>query len=171
LSPPPKTSCSFQPFHIWHEPDPFFKDLKLFKSKGSVQYRRGRDAVANFPQSTTLKVELSQGAPQLRSCIALPAFDPAEVQFRVEWKNDSQTVPAEGKFVLSKEPSSQTWCEEQCVARWSYELKIDSQGVPLQSDLVVRIEAQDGTRLVEYVGKLTTADLQAQAPFYLPGQP
>jgi hypothetical protein len=63
------------------------------------------------------------------------------------------------------------WCEERCVVRWSYELRIDSQNVPLQNDLVIKIEAQDGTRLAEYVGKLASSNVQAQPVFDLPFPP
>jgi hypothetical protein len=142
--------------------------LKQIKSKTAVQYRRGHVTVVNFPDSTSLRVEFSPEAPQFDACSVLPAFDPARVQFRVQWRNDSQATPAEGKFVISKEPVAQTWCEERCVARWSYELRIDSQNVPLQNDLVINIETQDGTRLAEYVGKLTSNKIQPEPPFQLP---
>ena len=164
LSPQPKVPCLIQPFQIWHAPDVFFKGLKQVTSKGTLQYRRGHDIVANFPDSTTVIVELWQGLRGFISCSTSPAFDPARVKFHVEWKNDSHTVSANGKFVVSEESSPQTWCEDNCAARWTYELRIDSEGVPLQDSIVVRIETEDGTRLAEYVGKLSTEKLEQQQP-------
>ena len=158
LSPPPKAPCLFQPFHVWQEPNPFFKNLKQVKGKQSLQYRRGDDIIANFSDSMTIRVWFWKGVSvsAFNSCSALPAFNPARIKFQAEWKNDSQTVPAKGNFVQSEQASPQTWCEDKCVDGWIYELRIDSENVPLRDDLVIRIEAQDGTRLAEYVGKLTT---------------
>jgi len=73
----------------------------------------------------------------------------------LEWKHDAHIVPAKGTFFVSEE-SQQTWCEDKCSGRWKYELTIDSQNVPLQHNLIIRIEAEDGTRLAEYVGELDT---------------
>ena len=167
LSPQPKAPCLFQPFHIRQDSDPFFKDLKQVKSKHTLQYRRGNNVVANFPDSITIRVAFWKAVAEFNSCNPLPAFDPAKLKFRVEWKNDSQIVPANGKFIQFEESLPQTWCEDKCAGGWEYELRIDSQNVPLQDDLVIRIEAQDGTRLAEYVGKLSTADSQQQAYNFL----
>ena len=155
-SPPQsKVPCLSQPFQIWHWPDPiFFKDLKQVKSKpGTRQYRRGRDLVDNFPDSTDITVEFWPGLPEFKACSALPPFDPANVKFHLEWKHDAQIVPAKGTFFVSEE-SQQPWCEDNCSGRWTYQLRIDSQDVPLHDNLIIRIEAEDGTRLAEYVGEL-----------------
>jgi hypothetical protein len=168
LSPPPKQQCAFQPFHVWQEPDPFFKELKQVKSKGALQYRRGRDIIASYPDSTTVRVEFWLGVPEFNSCSVLPPFDPAKLKFHIEWRSDSRTATANGKVVQWQESSAQPWCEDKCAGRWIYELRIDSQDVPLQDNLVIRIEAQDGSRLAEYVGKLSTAKLQQQYPLNIP---
>lgn len=163
LSPPPKQQC-FQAFRIWHEPDAFFKDLKRVKSKGKSEYRKGHDIVANYPDVITVRVAFAQDLTGINSCAPLPTFDPANLRFLVEWQNDTHLVPAEGKFLVS-EKLPQTWCEGKCGERWAYELRIDSQDVSLQSDLVVTIETLDGARLAKYVGKLS-ADVQPnQYPF------
>jgi len=172
LSPPPKELCLYQPFQVRHEPDAFFKNLKQIKGKGATQYRRGHSTVANYPDSTTVRVELLQGLPELNSCIPLPAFDPANLKFDVQWEKDSQIVRATGKFVVSKESSPRTWCENTCTALWVYELRIDSQDVPLQSNLVLTIATQHGTQLAKYVGKLSTAKIeQQQLPFNIAASP
>jgi hypothetical protein len=157
LSPPPKEHCLFQPFHVWHERDAFFKGLKQVKTKPTTQYRRGHDVVENYPDSTTVRVELGQGLPEFNSCIVLPKFDPAKLQFRVEWQIGSQVAPAKGTFVVAERSSPQPWCENRCTDYWAYELRIDSQNVPLQSELLLTIETKDGTRLAKYLGKLSTA--------------
>jgi len=52
-----------------------------------------------------------------------------------------------------------------------YELRIDSQNVPLRDSLVIRIEAEDGTRLAEYIGKLGTNELLQQHFLTVPAAP
>jgi hypothetical protein len=167
LLPPPAKQCLYQPFHVWHEPDAFFKGLKQVKTKGTQQYRKGHDIVANYPAYTTVRVEFWQGLPEMNSCSPLlPAFDPAKLKFHVEWQNASQIVPVKGNFSVSEELSPQTWCEDKCTGRWVYELRMDSQDVPLQSNLVFTIETEEGTRLAKYVGKLSSAKVQQQVhPF------
>jgi len=169
LSPPPKRQCLYEPFHVRQEPDAFFKDLKLVKSKGKSEYRKGHDIVANYPDLITVRVELWQGLTEFNSCGALPRLDPANLRFLVEWQKDSKLMPAEGKFLVSKTLPPR-WCEDRCSEYWAYELRIDSQDVPLQSDLVVTIETLDGARLAKYVGKLSsTEDVQPhQYPYQYP---
>jgi len=161
-SPPPAKECMYQPFHVSHERDAFFQELKQTKSKGTLQYRKGRDIVVRYPDFTTVRVEFWRGLPEFGSCRALPAFDPAKLKFHIDWRNPSRTTPANGKVVQWQESSAQPWCEDKCGGRWVYELRIDSQDVPLQDDLVIRIDSQDGSRLAEYVGKLGRVNSQQQ---------
>jgi len=164
-SPPQKEHCLSQPFHVWHERDEFFKNLQEVKSKPTTQYRRGHDIVVSYPDSTTVRVELWRGLPE-NSCIVLPKFDPAKLQFRVEWQIGQQVVPAKGTFAVSEPLSPQPWCENRCAGLWEYELKLDSQDVPLESQLVLTIETQDCTRLAKYLGRLSTAKRsEEQLPF------
>jgi len=162
LSPPPTKQCIYQPFQVRHEPNAFFKGLKEVKGKSPPQYRKGHDIVANYPDSTTVRVEFWQGLPEMNSCSPLPTFDPAKLKFHVEWQNSSQAVPAKGNSVDSQELSPQTWCEDKCAGHWVYALRIDSEDVPLQSNLVLTIETEGGTRLAKYVGKLSTTKVQQQ---------
>ncbi len=97
----------------------------------------------------------------MNSCSPLPTFDPAKLKFHVEWQNGSQAVPAKGNFV-AQELSPQTWCEDKCAGHWVYALRMDSEDVPLQNNLVLTIETEGGTRLAKYVGKLSTTKVQQQ---------
>lgn len=155
-----KVPCLFQPFSVAQRQDPFFRGLEQVRKRGKLQFRRGRDVVSNFPDALTIWVDFRNGPTALSRCSALPAFDPAKLKFSVQWKNGSQISPAEGKFLVSEESSPETWCEDNCSARWSYELRIDSQNVPLTDELVIRIDAENGTSLAEYVGKIGKADSQ-----------
>jgi hypothetical protein len=154
LSPPPKEQCLSQPISVRHDRETFFKNLKVVKRKSVTQFRRGQDVVVNYPESTTIKVDLWRG-PEMGSCIVLPRFDPAKVQFRVEWQRRSQAAPAEGTFAVTEQSAPPAWCENTCIDYWEYELTIDSQDVPLDSELVLTIETKDGTRLAKYIGKLS----------------
>jgi hypothetical protein len=131
----------------------------LVKAKGKSQYRRGGESVTNFPDTTTVKVVFSRGPAGLDACAILPPFDPARINFRVEWRDGQHAVLAKGKFVESREPRRETWCEDGCSGgQWIYELRVDSQGMPFADELVIRIEATDGTCLAEFVGKVTESD-------------
>ena len=162
IFPEPKIPCLFQPFQIWQKADPFFKDLKQFRTKQVLEYRRGKEVVANFPDSTTVVVGYSGNFTEFNSCMDLPAFDPKTVKFRLTWKGDSRNFPANGTYVLSQESAPRPWCEQRCAGTWTYELIIDSQNVPLQDSLIVTIEAQNGTRLTEYIGKLSTDNIHSR---------
>jgi len=155
-----KERCLSQPFHVWHERDEFFENLEEVKSKPTPQYRRGHDSVVNYPDSTTVRVDVWQGLPEFNSCFVLPQFNPAKLQFRVEWQIGTQVVPAKGTFAVLERSSPQPWCENICAGWWTYELRIDSQDVRLQNQLVLTIETEDGTRLAKYLGKLSTAKQQ-----------
>lgn len=65
------------------------------------------------------------------------------LQFRVEWQIGQQVVPAKGTVAVSERLSPQPWCENRCAGLWEYELRIDSQDVPLQSQLAVTIETEE----------------------------
>jgi hypothetical protein len=147
----PSLSCYF---FVLQDADPFFTNLKQAKRKGSVRYRRDHDVVTDFPDSITARVFFRPS--QLSNCGALPAFDPARIKFRVEWQNGTQIVPAQGTVLKSDELRPGVWCEDKCVGGWIYELRIDSQNVPLNDDLVIKIETEDSTQLVEYIGKFGT---------------
>jgi hypothetical protein len=154
----PPVSCYFL---ILQGADPFFKNLKQVKSKGSVEYRRGHDVVTDFPDSITARVFFRPS--DLSNCGALPAFDPARIKFRVEWQNGTQIVPAKGTEI-KHELRPGVWCENNCVGTWIYELRIDSQNVPLNDNLVIKIEAEDSTQLVEYIGKFNIEAQQVPPP-------
>ena len=146
-------SCFSQYIYIWPAPDPYFENLTQRKIRGIPQYRRGNNIVASFPDSTTVLVVFWQDLSALSACGT--AFDPARLKFYLLWNNDSQTIPANVKSVFVRKSLPQNWCEYKCSTRWTYELKIDSQDVPLHNDLLLRIESEDGGRLAEYVGKLS----------------
>lgn len=173
IFPEPKTPCLFHPFQLRQERDPFFTDLKQLKKKNTLEYRRGKQVVANFPDSTTVIVEYWGGPQEFSSCATLPVFDPERVKFQLTWKSDSQSIPANGTYVVSKEFAPGPWCEKNCADAWKYELRVDSQNIPLQDHLIVSIEAQNGTRLAEYIGTLSTERVNEpqQIPIRFPNAP
>jgi hypothetical protein len=159
--------CGPRDFFVSHQADSFFSNLKVAKSKGIAHYYRGHAAVASFPDSTVVRVLFWHFPSVTNVCSPLPTFNPAKVQFNVEWKDNGQVVPGKGSFVKSQEAAPASWCEDSCAGAWVYELRIDSQNVPLNDSLVIRIDAQDGTRLAEYTGRLSTAaQLQLQLPHH-----
>jgi len=150
--------CGSRYFYIWHEADALFKNLRVVKSKGTLHYYRGHEAIASFPDSTIVRV-FWRTPSLVNPCSPLPTFDPAQVRFHIEWRDNGQIVPANGIFVKSEQVAPAAWCEDNCIDAWAYRLRIDSQNVPLNYTLAIRIDAEDGTRLAEYIGKLSTAAL------------
>ena len=151
-----KSSCRFQPFTLAQQRDQFFRDLQLVRVKGKPQYQKNGEAVTNFPDTTIVKVLFWRGPAGLDACTELPVFDPSKINFHVEWREGPRGAPAQGRFIESREPWREIWCENSCSGgQWTYELRIDSQNMPLPDELVIRIEAADGTRLAEFIGKVT----------------
>jgi len=152
--------CAYSPIRISQEPNAFFQDLKQVKAKGMTEYRRGKDVVAIFPDEVTLRVEIARGPATLPTCGVNPNYDSATVQFRAEWWDGSQRIAAKGTVVRTDWEAPAIWCEDSCGGYWEYELRIDSENVPLKDRLVVRVDTTNGTPVAEYVGELNTNDPQ-----------
>ena len=163
-----KTPCVYSPIHISQEPNAFFQDLKQVKAKGTTEYRHGKDAVATFPDELTLRVEIVRGPATMPTCGVTPNFDSATVQFRAEWWNGSQRVAAKGTVVRTDWEAPAIWCEDGCGGYWEYELRIDSENVPLKDQLVVRVDTENGTPIAEYVSELGTNDPNQMSPNLAP---
>jgi hypothetical protein len=155
-----QTPCAFSPIHISQEPNAFFQDLKQVKAKGMTEYRHGKDVVATFPDELTLRVEIARGVTTIPTCGVKQNFDSATVRFRAEWWDGSQRIAAKGTVVRTDWEAPAIWCEDSCGGYWEYELRIDSENVPLKDRLVVRVDTENDTPIVEYVGELNTNDLQ-----------
>lgn len=149
---PYSAPCPHSPFIVLAELSPFFKDLKEVKKHGSVQYRRGKDVVQSFPKELEVKISFLP-SPLLTRCG--PAFDPATLRFHAEWHNGTQKQQAAGIVVQAEAVPAGIWCEDNCLGWWEYELRIDSEDIPLTSSLLIRVDSEDRVPIVEYVGKLT----------------
>jgi hypothetical protein len=152
----PVGTCANWPFLVSQEPDPFFKGLIRTKTHGTEQFRRGKDVVEKFPDELIVTVRFSQNAvPSL--CPINFGLDPKTIKFRAEWRAGPRNVNAKGTVVQAELQDQGPWCEDTCGGLWEYELRIDAEGVPLQDFLVIRVDASDGAKLVEYVGALGPA--------------
>ena len=160
LSQNSKTQCVYSPFHVSHEPNAFFQDLRQVKANGRTEYRHGKDVVATFPDELTLRVEIARGLTTVPMCGVTPNFDSATVKFRAEWWNGSQRIAAKGTVVRTDWEAPAIWCEDSCGGYWEYELRIDSENVPLKARLVVRVDTENGAPIAEFVGELSTSDPQ-----------
>jgi hypothetical protein len=138
----------------------FFQDLKQVKAQGTTEYRHGKDVVATFPDELTLRVEIARGLTTMPMCGVTPNFDSATVQVRAEWWNGSQRIAAKGTVVRTDWEASAIWCEDSCGGYWEYELRINSENVPLKDRLVVRVDTENGAPIAEYVGELQTIHSQ-----------
>jgi hypothetical protein len=152
---PYSAPCPRSPFIVLPEPSPFFADLKEVTKHGLLQYRRGKNVVQSFPKELEINISFLP-APLLARCG--PKFDPGTLRFHVEWQNGTQNRQAIGTVVQEKTARLDTWCEENCIRSWNYELRIDSEEIPLTSSLLIRVDSETGVPIVEYVGKLTQVE-------------
>lgn len=152
------SACTSSPFILWHESGSFFKDLRQVKTKGVTQYRRGKEVVDSFPPEIAIQVNFLRGAWLGGACGARLYSNPKNFKFRAEWRNGSQSATAQGKAVASEVYGPGAWCEDSCTIAWDYELRIDSQDVPLSSRLFIRIDSEAGAELGEYTGEVTTIE-------------
>lgn len=148
---PASPPCLRSPFIVLLEESPFFKDLKEVKKRKLLEYHHGKEVVQTFPDELEIKVNFLP-VPLLERCGY--TFDPANLVFHVEWQDKSQSRQATGTFVQSEIARPVTWCEDNCLGAWEYELRIDSQDIPLTSDLLIQINSENGVHVAEYVGKL-----------------
>jgi len=153
---PPSSPCLNSPLISWEESDSFFKDVKQVKTKGALEYRKGNHIIHNFPDEMVVHIVFLRGHWLFGTCGAGFRFDPATVSFHAEWRDGPQTRTANGTVVQS-DPSKvvRIWCEDGCVETWEYQLRIESENVPLLDSLVIRMDGENGSRLAEYVGKAT----------------
>ena len=163
-----QTPCAYSPIHISQEPNAFFQDLKQVKAKGMAEYRHGKEVVATFPDELTLRVEIARGVTTMPTCGVKANFYSATVQFRAEWWDGSQRIVVKGTVVRTDWEAPAIWCEDSCGGYWEYELRIDSENVPLKDRLLVRVDTENGTSLAEYVGELNTNDPQQMLSSPLP---
>jgi len=146
------------PFYLSQEPDPYFQDIRKSRVDGSVRFERTGKILENFPDELTLHLVF---LPNPHFCtVAVPQFDPEKIKFKAVWRNESQILPAEGTFFLSERPEPRIWCEDHCGGSWVYELRIESAGVPLTDQLEVTVEAENGSRIVQFAGELRPHGIQ-----------
>ena len=88
------------------------------------------------------------------------SFDPAKLKFRATWHDTSQTKIADGTVVATEWQDPGPWCEDRCGGLWVYELRIDSEKLPLATQLAITIDSDDGTHLAEFLGRLGLACAQ-----------
>src|SRR5438270_9204181 len=92
--------CLFQPFFVAQQSDPFYKDLKEVKTKGRPEYRRGRNVVTNFPDTTIIWIHFWRGPAALGRCSAL---DRKSTRL-----NSSHSQISYAVFCLKKKKNKQT---------------------------------------------------------------
>ena len=148
------------PFSLWQEPDPYFRNVQKKRVNGVVRFERKGEVLENFPDELTLHFAFSPNYPYAFCTAALPQFDPGKLKFKAAWRNASQTLLAEGSFVLSGRQHPGVWCEDGCSEAWVYELRIESLGVPLTDNLEITVESENGSRVTQFIGELGRHDPQ-----------
>lgn len=143
------------PFYIWQEPQPFFVHLKEKSNRKLVQFTREHELLKYFPDELALGFVYLKDSTPVASCTIIDRpFDPATIKFEAAWRNGVQRLPAKGVTVPSFSESESLWCEDRCGGVWKYELRVESEAIPLTDRLEVRIRAADGSLLAEFIGEL-----------------
>jgi hypothetical protein len=144
------------PFSLWQEPEQYFRNVQKKRVNRAIRFTRKGEVLKNFPDELTLHFVFSLNYPYAFCTAALPQFNPGKIKFKAAWRNPSQTqtLLAEGAFVLSGRQHPDIWCEDGCGGTWVYELRIKSSGVPLTDKLEITVESENGSRVAQFTGEL-----------------
>ena len=154
----PTNSCEF-----WAEADqdPNWSGLERVNVKGILKFRHGDSILENYPDEIRLHVTYGQVAdnplPNQHRCAS--SFDPAHLQFKAFWKTDGVESPAVGTLLNSEWHPPGPWCETTCHQYWTYEIRIDSENIPITSELTLTLHAPDGKAISRLVGRLETVEV------------
>jgi len=143
--------------------DPGWKHLKELKVNGVKKFRRGKVVIENYPEEITLSLTyglLESYSPTAKSAYdCTPTWDPAKVQFSATWRNTTRTVTAKGVQLNAKQHVAEIWCEQmRCRAYWTYEIRLESENIPIRDELVLTIHAEDGKVVSIIAGRLEEVD-------------
>lgn len=139
-----------------------WKHLKEVKLNGVKKLRHGKVVVENYPQEITLHLMYwlyglfeSYSLGDKKRHDRTPTWDPAKVHFSAAWRNRSGTVTAKGVQLNAQHLVSEIWCEQmRCPAYWTYEIRLDSENIPIGDELVVTVHAEDGKVVSVLTGRL-----------------
>ena len=150
------------------EPSPFLKNVEEVKVNGAVRFRQGSTLLENFPDDITLNVTYRSDPGGIFRGQRAPCktFDPGAVKIAPKWKSNTGTTIANGAMSAKKLPP-EPMCETTCAESWVYTLAIESRNIPLTNDLVLTIDADDGTHIATLrggLGPLTMAITPAPVP-------
>ena len=142
--------------------DPSWKHLKEVKVNGVKKFRRGKVVIENYPEEITLRLtyglfeSYSPTAKPVHDCT--PTWDAAKVQFSAVWRNASRTVKAKGMQLNAEWHDPGVWCESKCRGYWTYEIRLDSENIPIADELEVTVHTEDGRVVSVLAGRLEPAD-------------
>lgn len=155
--------------------DPGWKHLKEVKVNGVKKFRRGKVVIENYPEEITLSLTyglFESYSPTAKSAYdCTPTWDPAKVQFSAAWRNTTRTVTAKGVQLNAEWHDPGVWCESKCrgyCGYWTYEIRLDSENIPLGDELQVTVHTEDGRVASVLDGRLEAVDESAPPTLPLP---
>ena len=163
----PTNSCEFW---VEADQDPNWGGLERVKVKGVIKFQHGVSILENYPDEIRLHLTYGQVAdnPFRNQHRCASSFDPAHLQFNASWKTDGVESPAVGTLLNSEWHPPRPWCETTCHDYWTYEIRIDSENIPITSELTLTLHAQDGKTISSLVGRLEAVEVPARPTWPAP---
>ncbi len=127
-----------------------------------MKFRRGTEVLENFPDEIRLKIYYRLtigGFAPVRSNPCKPV-DLSTMKFKAIWSNKFRSLVADGTLLNAERHDPEPLCENKCSEWWTYDLRIETSGVPLTDDLLLLIDSADGAhfaKLTEGLGPLEHA--------------
>lgn len=143
------------------ETDPSWKNLKKVKVNGVAKLRHDRVLVEYYPAEITLKLTYGLDGYSWASRVGgqcASAWDPRRVQFSAAWRTASRTVIAKGLQLNAEWHGPGVWCESKCRGYWTYEIRLDSENIPITDELQVTVHTEDGRVASVLAGRLEAVD-------------
>jgi hypothetical protein len=143
----------------------FFDHVRARKTANGVQFRRGSQVVATFPESLVVSITAVLGNCSARERAAHVEdvsqknvrFDEhfmESVTFDGSWKEEAAEKPAElGPLAEGRIPNPTRATNDH--DWWEYQFKVRSQGVSLADAPVIIIHSPDGKMVARFSARLT----------------
>ena len=140
----------------------FFENLRRFDTAHGTEFRRGKDAVTEFPEKLTLTFTISDFpcADQMKT-IGERTYLTREMMSNIHltffWKHGITMRPVEQVTrevaqIVRVQPYNTSVADELPERfRWVFQLSIPSQGVPVTDSLVLILRAKDNNRIAARV--------------------
>jgi len=127
----------------------FFEGLEAKETPSGRIFAKGKTQVTEFPETITVEIQALMhdcagqvwGPMRLPTDLSVAKPFMSALNFQLKWKRLLDERPANYSLTVSS-PESAFWPEND-PPYWTYDLEINSKGVPLTDHLVIEIHSKD----------------------------